>query len=290
MAGRAPPRRAPSSPAPAETPGGLKIQTVHAFCEKLLRRFPLEAGVSPGFKVLDDVAAAEVSARAREEVAALAMARAGGSGRSRLCAFFGGAPLGRVQRHVRRLRGPPRRRSPPMSKPASGRAATSRHAWRLCGFNQPTSLEEIEADALSGLRFRWSDWKRATEALLESDSVRDQELGAAMRAVSLASSFAAVSAPFFTNMGEPRAQLGTNGVDRRAKALARRGTGAPHRDAPTPGGRHRRPRHGPRPHPGPRLRCALRRREVGARGAGLQRPDRPGCRPAGRPKHWRRGR
>jgi ATP-dependent helicase/nuclease subunit A len=33
-----------------ETPGGLKIQTIHAFCEKLLRRFPLEAGVSPGFR------------------------------------------------------------------------------------------------------------------------------------------------------------------------------------------------------------------------------------------------
>jgi ATP-dependent helicase/nuclease subunit A len=30
-----------------ETPGGLKIQTIHAFCEQLLRRFPVEAGVSP---------------------------------------------------------------------------------------------------------------------------------------------------------------------------------------------------------------------------------------------------
>ena len=29
-----------------DTPGGLKIQTLHAFCEKLLRRFPLEAGAS----------------------------------------------------------------------------------------------------------------------------------------------------------------------------------------------------------------------------------------------------
>ncbi len=35
-----------------ETPGGLKIQTIHAFCEALLRRFPLEAGVAPGFVVL----------------------------------------------------------------------------------------------------------------------------------------------------------------------------------------------------------------------------------------------
>ena len=41
-----------------ETPGGLKIQTIHAFCEKLLRRFPLEAGISPGFRVMDDPAAA----------------------------------------------------------------------------------------------------------------------------------------------------------------------------------------------------------------------------------------
>jgi len=37
-----------------ETPGGLKIQTIHAFCAALLRRFPLEAGVSPGFAELDD--------------------------------------------------------------------------------------------------------------------------------------------------------------------------------------------------------------------------------------------
>ncbi len=40
-----------------ETPGGLKIQTIHAFAAALLRRFPLEAGVSPGFAELDDRAA-----------------------------------------------------------------------------------------------------------------------------------------------------------------------------------------------------------------------------------------
>ena len=37
-----------------ETPGGLKVQTIHAFCERLLQRFPLEAGVPPGFTVLDE--------------------------------------------------------------------------------------------------------------------------------------------------------------------------------------------------------------------------------------------
>lgn len=52
-----------------ETPGGLRIQTLHAFCEKLLRRFPLEAGVSPGFEVLDDLAAEALKRRARTAVA-----------------------------------------------------------------------------------------------------------------------------------------------------------------------------------------------------------------------------
>ncbi len=37
-----------------ETPGGLKIQTIHAFATELLRRFPLEAGVSPRFSVLEE--------------------------------------------------------------------------------------------------------------------------------------------------------------------------------------------------------------------------------------------
>jgi ATP-dependent helicase/nuclease subunit A len=37
-----------------ETPGGLKIQTIHAFCEKLLHLFPAEAGISPGFRLLSE--------------------------------------------------------------------------------------------------------------------------------------------------------------------------------------------------------------------------------------------
>lgn len=41
-----------------ETPGGLKIQTIHAFSEALLHQFPLEANVAGHFSVLDDRAAA----------------------------------------------------------------------------------------------------------------------------------------------------------------------------------------------------------------------------------------
>lgn len=37
-----------------DAPGGVRIQTIHAFCESLLKRFPLEAGVPPQFKVADE--------------------------------------------------------------------------------------------------------------------------------------------------------------------------------------------------------------------------------------------
>ncbi|WP_434711725.1 double-strand break repair helicase AddA [Rhizobium sp. YTUHZ045] len=66
-----------------ETPGGLKIQTIHAFCEALLHQFPLEANVAGHFSVLDDRAAAALlsdvrrallTATAPEEGSALAEA------------------------------------------------------------------------------------------------------------------------------------------------------------------------------------------------------------------------
>ena len=36
-----------------ETPGGIKIQTFHSFCEEILKRFPLEADISPYFDIMD---------------------------------------------------------------------------------------------------------------------------------------------------------------------------------------------------------------------------------------------
>lgn len=51
-----------------ETPGGMKVQTIHGFCEKLLQRFPLEAGVPAHFNVLDDVASNDLMNQAIADV------------------------------------------------------------------------------------------------------------------------------------------------------------------------------------------------------------------------------
>jgi ATP-dependent helicase/nuclease subunit A len=55
-----------------EARGGLKIHTIHGFCERLLQRFPLEAGITPHFKVLDEHGAARLKQRAYEATIARA--------------------------------------------------------------------------------------------------------------------------------------------------------------------------------------------------------------------------
>ena len=51
-----------------DVPGGLKIQTIHAFCQSLLGRFPLEAGIAPHFQVMDDRTTLDHLSRAQDAV------------------------------------------------------------------------------------------------------------------------------------------------------------------------------------------------------------------------------
>ncbi len=55
-----------------DTPGGMKIQTIHAFCQSLLSRFPLEAGIAPHFAVADARDGKELLAQATQRVVAAA--------------------------------------------------------------------------------------------------------------------------------------------------------------------------------------------------------------------------
>jgi ATP-dependent helicase/nuclease subunit A len=57
-----------------ELPGGMRISTIHSFCQSLLGAFPLEAGLPPQFAVLEDADAAALLAEAREAVLGGALA------------------------------------------------------------------------------------------------------------------------------------------------------------------------------------------------------------------------
>ncbi|HEY2709648.1 MAG TPA: double-strand break repair helicase AddA [Caulobacteraceae bacterium] len=193
-----------------ETPGGIKITTIHAFCEKLLRRFPLEAGVSPGFQVLEDAAARQVSARARQDVALAALADPDGAIGQAYAYFSVELDYGRFNEMFaafeaeRQAIGDYVRRS----DDADGFGSD---IWRRCGFDRVTPPDKVEAEAVT--KIRWGQWRRAAEALLAGSEGADQPAGQAMLRVTEGSSFAEVLAIFFTLAGEPRKRMATKVVD-----------------------------------------------------------------------------
>lgn len=51
-----------------DAPGGMKIMTIHSFCQSVLRRFPLEAGVVPHFQVMEERDASEMLEDAKADL------------------------------------------------------------------------------------------------------------------------------------------------------------------------------------------------------------------------------
>ncbi|XVN42115.1 MAG: UvrD-helicase domain-containing protein [Candidatus Rickettsia vulgarisii] len=47
---------------------GISIYTIHAFCQKLLKLFAFEAGVSPEFEILDDITAQEILQKIKNQI------------------------------------------------------------------------------------------------------------------------------------------------------------------------------------------------------------------------------
>lgn len=83
-----------------DLPGGMRIGTIHAFCQSLLRRFPLEAALSPHFRLVDDRDAEDALTEARENMLAHASAP---EMREALETLAGLASADQFHRHVEAL-------------------------------------------------------------------------------------------------------------------------------------------------------------------------------------------
>ncbi|MBQ8785469.1 MAG: double-strand break repair helicase AddA [Alphaproteobacteria bacterium] len=55
-----------------DTPGGMKIKTIHSFCEEILKRFPLEANISPYFEIMDERNASQALDNIKKEILSFA--------------------------------------------------------------------------------------------------------------------------------------------------------------------------------------------------------------------------
>lgn len=122
-----------------ETPGGLRIQTIHSFCASLLRRFPLEAGVSPQFAELDDRTARLIQDEIVEEMAeALAPEAVADLARAWTGEEF--------EQLVRQIVGNRARFAPPLTPDA---------ARRFFGLKQDDSAESLIAATFLGDEALW---------------------------------------------------------------------------------------------------------------------------------------
>jgi ATP-dependent helicase/nuclease subunit A len=182
-----------------ETPGGLKIQTIHAFCEKLLRRFPLEAGVSPGFRVMDDAASAAIAAAARKAVARYALKGEGlvAQAYARFSVALDFASFQSMFQAFEDQRGKLRE----YLDRHGGLEGAVADVWGVCGFPEGTRHpEDLEAEIMAALDRR--AWRDCAE-VLSGGGKTDQKSAELIRAACLETAgLAECLAALFTEKGE----------------------------------------------------------------------------------------
>lgn len=196
-----------------EAPGGLRLLTVHAFCEALLKRFPVEAQVPPGFKVADDAVTADLFATAQAQVLGSSLTD---TGFTPVIGFFAArVDDSRFADLLKALLG--RRRDLALLLAAHGDAAGAIGALY--------AQLELPPDATRAMAIRQHiaamplpDLRRAVAALC-GGSANDKKLGLPL------SDWLAVGVPaetfeedwfdrFFTGEGKPRATLATKAAEK----------------------------------------------------------------------------
>ncbi len=184
-----------------DTPGGLKIQTLHAFCEKLLRRFPLEAGVIPGFKVLEDQAAVALSRAAREDLARKALEDSDGPVGRAYAHFAVALAFADFEALLTMLEQERARLTDYVARVADGR---SEGPHKLAGADPERDAETIETEFMRFLER--TAWLSVAEQMA-TGSKTDQDCADSMWKADW--SFSGISAVFLTAKGEARKSMAT---------------------------------------------------------------------------------
>ncbi len=201
-----------------ETPGGLKVLTIHAFCQQVLARFPLEAGIAPAFEVLDEQSARALAGQARNAV----LERAGG-GEAHLAAAVthlvseaGEAALtGLLERADRRK----------LDRFFGALAEGSLAATVRAAHDAPAQSAEVLArDFCGALRREINDLKAARDALAggsANDIKQAERLGAFLAADFGDGAFTLMLDAMLTDKGTPHTSLMTKKLaDRLGAELA----------------------------------------------------------------------
>ncbi|HVQ70147.1 MAG TPA: double-strand break repair helicase AddA [Bradyrhizobium sp.] len=162
-----------------ETPGGLKVQTIHALCTRLLQQFPFEANVPARFAVLDDRDQNEMMERANLGVFLEASRNPeSATGRALMTAMASAADV--TFKDVVREACLSRDHFMAWTDAAGSAQAAAAQISAALGVNPDDRIEDVERDIVDGPnlpRARWQD----VALVLETGSKTDQDQAARLR-------------------------------------------------------------------------------------------------------------
>jgi ATP-dependent helicase/nuclease subunit A len=196
-----------------ETPGGLKVQTIHAFCTRLLHQFPFEANVAARFSVMDDTQQQEMLQRLSLGVLIEAAARpdsALGQALSTAIAQVADQTFMDVVGEAIALRD---KLAAWIHAAGSVEAAVAQLS-RLLGVAPEDTRDAVDAEIVDDAVIPLSEWPSVAAALAQG-SKTDADQAARLRdavAKSGADRIALYKAIFLTKEEEPRKRIVTKGV------------------------------------------------------------------------------
>jgi ATP-dependent helicase/nuclease subunit A len=156
-----------------ETPGGLKVQTIHALCTRLLQQFPFEANVPARFAVLDERDQNEMMERANLAVL-LEASRDPQSvtGRALMIAMASAADL--TFKDVVREACLSRDHFMAWTVAAGGAAAATAQTAAALGVNAGDRIEDVEREIVDGPHLSRSRWDEIA-SILDTSSNADRK-------------------------------------------------------------------------------------------------------------------
>ncbi len=191
-----------------ETPGGLKIQTIHAFCEALLHQFPLEANVPGSFSVMDDAQQKQLMQEARRELIVQAQQSPNGEIGQAFAAILGHASDAAIEKALAFIVSK-RDELSGWLKHAGGPEAAMRVAKIRFQFSPDDTVEALSEDLISGSFFSGSLLDQIAAVGRDNgnpngnDAKLAKRIDAFLSAQGTGERLASLQAVFLTN-GEPR--------------------------------------------------------------------------------------
>ncbi|HLH87744.1 MAG TPA: double-strand break repair helicase AddA [Xanthobacteraceae bacterium] len=206
-----------------DTPGGLKVQTIHAFCTRLLHQFPFEANVAARFAVLDERAEDELLTRSVLAVLLDATRSPGTPLAGALAAAIAAAADRTFRELVRELMARRDEVTTWIAR-AGGVAKAIDELSRTLGIDPKLDLAALDHELLDGGEMPSAQWT-AIAALCEEGSKTDNERGAQLRAAFAAGGATRVAeylSVFLTDTMSARKNVITVGLGRKRPELAER--------------------------------------------------------------------